>query len=140
MNRSRKVKIVCTIGPATSSREKLTELIEAGMNVARLNFSHGDHKSHGNVIKKIRSLSTELDVPIAILQDLAGPKVRVGSIANDSITLKTGKTFTLTTRDIQGSVKAVSVYYSQLPSEVEEGDTLMLADGMIVLTVERRLI
>jgi len=136
MIQQRKAKIVCTIGPATSSKEKLRDLIAAGMNVARLNFSHGDHVSHKSAIDTIRQLSAEMDVPIAILQDLAGPKVRVGEIAGDSVLLETGDVLTLTTRKVEGDGGIVSVSYRQLPEEVEVGDKLMLADGTIVLTVE----
>lgn len=136
MTQERKAKIVCTIGPATSSKEKLEALIQAGMNVARLNFSHGDHVSHKSAIDTIRQLSAEMDIPIAILQDLAGPKVRVGEIAGDSMLLETGDPFTLTTRKVEGHGSIVSVSYRQLPDEVEVGDKLMLADGTIVLTVE----
>lgn len=136
MTRDRKAKIVCTIGPATSSPEKLRALIEAGMNVARLNFSHGDYESHRSVIETVRQLSVEMDQPIAVLQDLAGPKVRVGYISGDSVLLEAGNTFTLTTRKVEGYNKIASVSYPQLPDEVEVGDKIMLADGTIVLSVE----
>jgi pyruvate kinase len=132
----RNAKIVCTIGPATSSRLKLQELIEAGMNVARLNFSHGDYQGHQSVINQVRQLSQETDEPIAILQDLAGPKVRVGRIDGGSVHLEAGERFTLTTHEIEGNKSTVSVSYSQLPQEVKTGDNLMLADGTIVLEVE----
>ncbi len=132
----RKTKIVCTIGPATSSEQQLRSLIEAGMNVARLNFSHGDHESHGVVIDRLRALSEQLDKPIAILQDLAGPKVRVGSFADGFVELETGDLFTLTTRAVEGDKKKVSVNYAGLPGEVSRGDRLLLADGTLELTVE----
>jgi pyruvate kinase len=133
----RKTKIVCTIGPATSSEERLRSLIEAGMNVARLNFSHGDHSGHGLVIERIRALSDELGQPIAILQDLAGPKVRIGMFAADSIELQEDDSFTLTTRRVQGTQKEVTVSYLSLPREVNAGDRLLLADGSLELIVER---
>jgi len=105
------------------------------MNVARLNFSHGTHADHGAVIERVRRLSAELDVPVAILQDLAGPKVRVGEFAGDGIELEAGADFTLTTRDVLGSQDEVSVSYPDLPGEVKPGDPLLLADGSIELEV-----
>ncbi len=133
----RKTKIVCTIGPATSSEEQLRALIQAGMNVARLNFSHGSHEDHGWVIKRIRRLATEIEVSIAILQDLAGPKIRIGSFAQGTVELQAGNLFTLTTRAIVGNQHEVSVSYPLLPREVNTGDTLLLADGAIELQVQQ---
>lgn len=132
----RKTKIVCTIGPATSSEERLRSLIEAGMNVARLNFSHGDHSGHGLVIERIRALSRELDQPVAILQDLAGPKVRIGTFEADFIELQENDSFTLTTRRVQGTQREVSVSYLNLPHEVKASERLLLADGSLELIVE----
>jgi pyruvate kinase len=132
----RRTKIVCTIGPATSSPAQLRALLERGMNVARLNFSHGEPAEHGAVLAKIRALSEELDVPTAVLQDLAGPKVRVGAMAHGSVELEPGRRFTLTTRPVEGLRDRVSVSYARLPAEVGVGDTLLLADGVIHLRVE----
>lgn len=132
---SRRTKIVCTIGPATSSEEQLRALVVAGMNVARLNFSHGSHADHASVIERIRRLGEELRRPIAILQDLAGPKVRIGTFASGSAELVPGRPFTLTTRTVEGSEREVSVSYADLPKEVRPGDTLLLADGTIQLDV-----
>ncbi len=134
---ARKTKIVCTIGPATASEERLSALIREGMNVARLNFSHGTHDEHGRVIERIRRLSGGLDLPVAILLDLAGPKVRVGSFEGGLVELKAGETFTLTTRAIEGNAREASVSYPGLPDEVRAGDTLLLADGTIELRAER---
>jgi pyruvate kinase len=131
----RRTKIVCTIGPATSSEEQLRALVAAGMNVARLNFSHGTHADHASVIERIRRLGEELRRPIAILQDLAGPKVRVGTFAGGCAELVPGSPFTLTTRAVEGSEREVSVSYADLPREVRPGDTLLLADGTIQLEV-----
>ena len=133
----RRTKIVCTIGPATSSRAQLRALLERGMNVARLNFSHGEPAEHLAVIAGIRALSAELDIPTAVLQDLAGPKVRIGAVAGGSIHLEAGRRFTLTTRPAEGSCDLVSVSYAGLPDAVRVGDTLLLADGVIHLHVER---
>ncbi len=131
----RRTKIVCTIGPATSSEEQLRALLGAGMNVARLNFSHGSHADHASVIERLRRLGEELRRPIAILQDLAGPKVRIGTFAGGSAELVPGKPFTLTTRTVEGNEREVSVSYADLPREVRPKDTLLLADGTIQLEV-----
>jgi pyruvate kinase len=131
----RRTKIVCTIGPATAAPAELRALIEAGMNVARLNFSHGTHETHGEVIAHLRRLAAELERPVAILQDLAGPKVRIGTFADDAVELECGEAFTLTTRAIEGSRTEVSVSYAGLPGEVKPGDRLLLADGKVELEV-----
>ena len=133
----RQTKIVCTIGPATSSETDLRALIEAGMNVARLNFAHGDHAQHGAVLARIRALAERLDAPVAVLQDLAGPKVRIGTVPDGSITLEAGQRFVLTSDPVEGSTARVSVSYANLPREVQVDDGLLLADGTIQLRVER---
>ena len=133
---ARKTKIICTIGPATSSEERLGELLDAGMNVARVNFSHGDAAGHGQVIDRLRRLADERGTPLAILQDLGGPKVRVGTFGTDgrgSATLEVGTRFTLTTRKVEGSANEVSVSYDGLPGEVEPGARILIADGAIQL-------
>ena len=106
---ARKTKIVCTIGPATESPAQLQALLEAGMNVARLNFSHGNHTEHGQRVTHLRRLAEELGTPLAILQDLAGPKVRIGAFAQGPIELSTGDHFTLTTRAVPGSKQEVPI-------------------------------
>ncbi len=131
-----KTKIVCTIGPATASEERLRELLHAGVDVIRLNFSHGTQADHQHVIERVRRLANQLELPVAILQDLAGPKVRIGTFTNGTITLEPGAPFTLTTRTVAGTAEAVSVSYPQLPQEVKLGDTLLLADGAVALVVE----
>jgi pyruvate kinase len=133
---TRRTKIVCTIGPATSSEAQLGALIESGMNVARVNFAHGTPADHRTVIARIRSLAERIGTPVAILQDLAGPKVRVGAVADGSVVLHAGDPFTLTTRAITGDRRRVSVSYSQLPREVKAHDRLLLADGAIELRVQ----
>jgi pyruvate kinase len=132
----RRTKIVCTVGPATSSVEQLRALIGAGMNVARLNFSHGSQEEHGQVIERIRRLTDEMGVAVAILQDLAGPKVRVGTFADGAVELEPDAPFTLTTRQIEGCAQEASVSYPELPREVQPGDRLLLADGSILLSVK----
>lgn len=132
-----KSKIVCTIGPASQAEEQLLALVQAGADVIRLNFSHGTHEQHAQVIARVRQIADQLDVPIAILQDLAGPKVRIGTFANGSVTLNIGDSFSLTTRPVIGTSQEVSVSYDHLPEEVKPGDTLLLADGVVMLTVQR---
>lgn len=132
-----KTKIVCTIGPASQSEDRLRALLQAGVDVVRLNFSHGTHEEHAQVIARVRHLARQLQLPIAILQDLAGPKVRIGTFVDGSVTLQEGEPFTLTTRSVIGSVQEVSVSYLDLPQEVKSGDTLLLADGAVALEVQQ---
>ena len=129
----RRTKIVCTIGPASSSDRMLEGLIRAGMNVARLNFSHGDYASHRRVIRKLRQLERKLHKPVAILQDLPGPKIRIGPIAGDRVRLQTRHLYTLTSRKILGTELAVSVSFPGLTRAVRKGDPILLGDGEIEL-------
>ncbi len=136
MNKSiTKTKIICTIGPASDTPSIIREMILSGMNVARLNFSHGRHSDHENKIKIIRQLSEELDKPVAILQDLAGPKIRTGTITDPGIELSPGNTLILTTEKVEGSGNRVSVTDPDLPEEVKPGDSILLADGLMELRV-----
>lgn len=128
-------KIVCTIGPATSSREAIRALIKAGMDVARLNFSHGTHEEHAQRIRTIRQVSEELGVPIAIIQDLPGPKLRVGKILDEPLRLEPGMTVTLTASGVEGSGTTIPVHPASFPQMVDEGSEVYLADGMIRLRV-----
>ncbi len=130
-----KTKIVATIGPASQSLDMMTKLIEAGMNVARLNFSHGDFTSHGKVIKDLRAAAKTAGRRIAIMADLSGPKMRIGKLAEEPIELHPGDTFTLTTQDVVGDARRVSVSFENLPQAVKPGDTLYLNDGYIELIV-----
>ncbi|HAA86065.1 MAG TPA: pyruvate kinase [Kosmotogaceae bacterium] len=131
----RKTKIVCTIGPATESSEMLELLARKGMNVARLNTSHGDVESHRATIRTIKKVRDQLSLPIAILLDLSGPKLRTGDFCDDLIELKEGQEFVLTTDKIVGDASRVSVNYEQLPREVNEGDEILLDDGKVKLVV-----
>ena len=133
----RKTKIVCTIGPASETREVLSQMMDAGMNVARLNFSHGTREAHAAKIALIRQIAEEKGLPVAILQDLAGPKIRTGAFACGSIQLKTGDEFILTARDVPGNEKEVGLTYRELPQDVQVGDILLLADGALELRVEK---
>lgn len=130
-----KTKVVCTIGPASESPGVIRELILSGMDVARLNFSHGLHSEHKEKIDLIRRISAELNQPVAILQDLAGPKIRVGKIAEPGIELDPGETLILTTDKIEGSGNRVGVTDPDLPEEVKKGDRILLADGFMELVV-----
>jgi len=132
----KKTKIIATIGPSSRSPEMLERLIEAGMNVCRLNFSHGTHKEHASVIKDIRRVAKKLGEPIAILQDLCGPKIRTGKMGAGEIILKEGQRFTLTSRDVPGDAKEVGLTYPDLPHNVRNGDIILLADGAMKLKVE----
>src|SRR5262252_6624122 len=131
----RRTKIVCTIGPASSSEQVLKKLIQAGMNVARLNFSHGDNAFHRRVIRTIRRLERKLDRPVAILQDLPGPKIRIGAIEGDHVRLRSRQTLVLTTREMVGNAEMISVNYQGLTSSVKNGDPILLGDGEIELEV-----
>ena len=133
----RRTKIVCTIGPATSSDKMLEGLIRAGMNVARLNFSHGDYAFHRRIIRKIHQLERQLGCPVAILQDLPGPKVRIGAVAGDRVRLQTRRPFVLTTRKILGTELAVSVSFPGLTRALKNGDPILLGDGEIELEAQQ---
>jgi len=130
-----KTKVVCTIGPASQSPQMIRELILAGMNVARLNFSHSLHSEHKEKIELIRQISADLDKPVAILQDLAGPKIRVGKIPDPGIKLDPGETLILTTEKVMGNYNRVGVTHPELPEEVKQGDRILLADGFMELVV-----
>jgi pyruvate kinase len=133
--KERKTKIVCTIGPASESPQILETLIQAGMNVARLNFSHGTHEEHLRKIETIRQISGRLKQPVAILQDLSGPKIRIGEVREGGVELRRGGKFSLTNQEMMGDEKGAFVNYASLPAEVNPGDTILLSDGTIELRV-----
>ena len=135
MNFPSKTKIVCTIGPACNTPPMIEALIHAGMNVARLNFSHGSLADHENNIKNIREISTRLKKTVAIMQDLSGPKIRVGSLAKGVVILKADDPFILTTAVVNGDENIASITYTDLPERVFAGDTIFLCDGEIELKV-----
>ncbi|MFQ6065767.1 MAG: pyruvate kinase [bacterium] len=132
----RRTKIVCTIGPATRSSKLVEELIREGMDVARLNFSHGSYEEHSLAMEYIRKACLKLAKPVAILQDLGGPKIRTGLIQKEPVFLKEGTTFTLTTRHVPGDEREVSITYPLLAQKVRSGRTILLADGSLELKVE----
>lgn len=131
----RKTKIVCTIGPSSESLENTKKLIMAGMNVARLNFSHGDFEEHGNRIKTIRQASQELNKTVAILLDTKGPEIRTGKLEVEPIELVQDEYITLTTEEILGDKNRISITYKELPEDVQAGSTILIDDGLIGLTV-----
>jgi pyruvate kinase len=130
-----KTKIVCTIGPASESPDMMRKLLEAGMNVARLNFSHGDFAGHAKVVANLRAAAKDAGRRIAILADLPGPKMRIGTIKDEPVDLIPGATFTMTTEEIIGDAARVSVSFTRLPQAVKPGDILFLNDGLIQLEV-----
>lgn len=132
-----KTKIVCTIGPASESPEVLKQMIKAGMNVARINLSHGDFSGHAKVIKKVRTAARKAKRHVAIMADLPGPKMRIGQFVEEPVALTSGDSFTLTTQDIVGDNKGVSVTFSRLPGAVKKGDSLFLNDGIVELRVNK---
>jgi pyruvate kinase len=138
MDTSRRTKIVCTIGPASESNDVLESLILAGMNLARLNFSHGSHQDQARRIRTIREVSARLSIPVAIVQDLPGPKIRTGRLKSKHVTLKEGSDFVLTTRHVDGDEHAVSVSLPGLPESVKPGDVIFLNDGAIKLAVRQK--
>lgn len=134
----RKAKIVATLGPASRSEEKLRELMCAGMDVARVNMSHGSHEDHAETIRKVRAVAAELNRPLAILLDLSGPKIRTGKLRNgEPLHLQAGDPLTITTREVEGGDGVVATTYSHLPKDVSTGDRILLADGLIELKVEK---
>ena len=133
----RKTKIVCTIGPASDSEEKLRALMKAGMNVARLNFSHGTHEEHKVRIDRIKKVREELGLPVAILLDTKGPEYRIRTFENDKITLKDGDTFTFTTDEIVGNQERVAVSYKNLHKDLEVGSKIYVNNGLVHFVVER---
>ena len=136
-NIQRRTKIVATIGPATSSPEVLRDLIEAGATTLRLNFSHGTHEDHQRSIRLIRQTSFELNQPVGILQDLQGPKIRLGRFENGSIILNKGDRFTLTSKLLEGTQTISSITYEALADEVPEGSVILLDDGKVEMFVEK---
>lgn len=130
-----KTKIVCTIGPASRSSEILEKMMLAGMNVARVNFSHGDFGQHQEVIADVRSVSAKLGLNVAVLADLPGPKIRVGNLKEEPVELRTGDKFSLTVDDIVGDRHRVSVNLPSLPQVVKKGDQIFLNDGLVQLEV-----
>src|SRR6202048_5183225 len=132
----RSAKIVCTLGPASDSADMIERLMRAGMDVARLNFSHGTHEEHARTIERLREASARLSKPIGILADLQGPKIRTGSLVDGKhVQLRAGQQFTISTRDFSGTSAGVSTTYKRLPRDVARGNRILLGDGLIELHV-----
>jgi pyruvate kinase len=133
-----RTKIVATLGPSCDSPDMITQLIQSGVNVFRLNFSHGDHKTHGEYIQRIRSVSETLKSPVAIMMDLQGPKIRTGPLnKGEPVTLVPEQTFVITTRNVPGDKNCVGTSWSSLPNDVANGDRILVSDGLIELRVEQ---
>lgn len=137
MHMLKKTKIVCTVGPSTDKPGILQALIRGGMDVARFNFSHGSHQDHARRIAMVRAAAEECRVPVALMLDTKGPEMRIGKIAAGKATLEAGQQFVLTAREVAGDNRTVSVNHKGLPGEVAPGNTILLADGLISLRVEK---
>ena len=133
----KRTKIVCTVGPSTDQPGILEAMLRAGMNVARFNFSHGTHEDHGRRIRQVREAAATVKSPVAIMLDTKGPEIRMGTFADKKVTLQAGAPFTLTARDVPGTAEIVSVNYKNLPQEVQAGQTILLADGLVSLHIEK---
>jgi pyruvate kinase len=131
----RKAKIICTIGPASESPEILEKMIRAGMNVARLNFSHGTHAEHRRRIRAIRQVSRRLKKPVALLQDLQGPKIRIGRFREGQLAVSEREVVTITTRNVLGADGLIPTPITTLPKDVKPGDPILLDDGRVRLEV-----
>ena len=132
----RKTKIICTIGPACSDEETLTGMCQAGMNVARLNFSHGTHEEQGKKIELVKRVREKLGLPIAIMLDTKGPEYRIRTFKNGKITLQDGDTFTFTTRQVEGDETQVSVSYEGLARDLQVGDRVLVNNGLLIFEVK----
>lgn len=131
----RKTKIVCTIGPASRDRETLRDMLEAGMNVARINFSHGTHEEHKKTIENFRSVRDELGYPAAVLLDTKGPEIRLRDFEKGEEILDDGQSFILTTQDVMGTKYMAAVTYQDFPKELSCGNLVLINDGKIVIKV-----
>ncbi|MCI7158619.1 MAG: pyruvate kinase, partial [Flintibacter sp.] len=132
----RKTKIICTLGPAVESEEMMRNLIRAGMDAARFNFSHGDHEEHLGRLNKLKAVRDSMSRPVATIMDTKGPEIRIKSFDVKSISLEAGDTFTLTTEDVVGNGERVAVTYPKLHEEVKPGMEILIDDGLVALRVE----
>ena len=133
-----RTKIVCTLGPACDTDDTIRAMIRAGMTVARINFSHGDHATHAMRIERVRRIAHEENVVLAVLGDLQGPKLRVGNITGGSVVVQAGQEIILTLRDVPGDTHEVSLPHPELVHAVHPGQRLLLDDGQLGARVERR--
>ena len=132
----RKTKIICTIGPASDSIERLRELMEAGMDVARFNFSHGSHQEQKEKYEKVLKARQELGLPVATLLDTKGPEIRLRDFEQGRAELVSGQQFTLTTEEVLGTAKRAAISYKNLKEDITQGTTILIDDGLIEMTVE----
>lgn len=132
----KKTKIIATMGPSTANKETLRKMIQEGLNVCRLNFSHGSHDDHLHFIKTIRELNDEMGMSVSILADLQGPKIRVGKMAGEGAVLEENKLITIQTNEVEGNADVVSINYKELPKDVKPGERILLDDGKLVLQVD----
>ena len=132
----RKTKIVCTLGPASTKEEIIHAMLKAGMNVARVNFSHGDHASHGKTIDLFRGVRDAMGLSAAVMLDTKGPEIRLKTFREHRVTLHKGQFFTLCTDEVEGDNERVSITYANLPADVQPGTTILIDDGLVGLTVE----
>ncbi|MBP1575992.1 MAG: pyruvate kinase, partial [Oscillospiraceae bacterium] len=131
----RRTKIVCTLGPASASESVMEQLLRAGMNIARLNFSHGSHEGHKEMIDRFRKVRDKLGLPAAVMLDTKGPEIRICTFEKGSVELQPGDTFTLTTRPVEGTKEMVSITFEDLPRQLKKGDVVLLDDGRLSLEV-----
>lgn len=133
----RRTKIVATLGPASSSEEVIEQMLKAGLNVARLNFSHGEYETHEKTIETFRAVRDRMKIPAAVMLDTKGPEIRIKLLKDGKATLKIGQLFTLTSRDVEGDENEVSITYADLPRQLKKGTRILIDDGKIILTVEQ---
>ncbi|MDE2293297.1 MAG: pyruvate kinase, partial [Elusimicrobia bacterium] len=131
----RRAKIVCTLGPSTNTQERIDELASAGMDVVRLNLSHGVHDDHAALVRMVRDTSRRLQKPMSVIADLQGPKIRTGRMTNGPVMLEAGKAFEITTEAVVGTAERVGTTYPHLHEEVRKGDRILIDDGLIELKV-----
>ena len=136
INNRKRTKIVCTLGPASESEEVLRELIKNGLNVCRMNFSHGSHEEHKVKMDLVKKVREDLGEPIAILLDTKGPEIRTGKFDSPQVLLEEGQTFTITMKDVMGNKDMCTVSYKGLAADVTSGDTILIDDGLVGLTVK----
>ena len=129
----RKTKIICTLGPASTNEEMLEKMLKAGMDVARVNFSHGTHEGHGKTIDLFRKVRDHLGMPAAVMLDTKGPEIRTRDFEGGKAMLKNGDLFTLTTENVLGNAERASITYANLPGELKEGDEVLIDDGNLRL-------
>ncbi len=133
----RKTKIICTLGPAVDDEGAIRALMLGGMNAARFNFSHGTHESHFKMLNKVKKVRSELGLPVATIMDTKGPEIRIKTFKDGQVTLQSGEEFILTTKDVPGDLRRVSVTYDNLHAELARGCRILLDDGLIELMVTK---